>query len=84
NVSGAKLDTQNFQAGRFQVEYRPTEKLTNDLMVDGYHGHQNGTALVPTNFSAIANYLYGYSGQTGIPYFGQNPFTGLMTDPQYL
>lgn len=84
NVSGAKLDTQNFQAGRFQVEYRPTEKLTNDLMVDGYHGHQNGTALVPTNFSAIANYLYGYSGQTGIPYFGQNPFTPLMTDPQYL
>ena len=74
NVSGAKLDNQSFQSGRIQVEYRPTEKLTNSLMLDGYHAHQNGTALIPTNFSAIAEGIY-----NGFV----NPFPALISNADY-
>ncbi|GAF91949.1 unnamed protein product, partial [marine sediment metagenome] len=69
-----KLDSQNYQSGRIQVEYRPTEKLTNSLMLDGYHAHQNGTALIPTNFSAIAKGIY-----NGFV----NPFPALISNADY-
>lgn len=74
NVSGAKLDNQDYQSGRLQVEYRPTDKITNDFMVDGYHAHQNGTALIPTNFSAIADGIY-----NGFV----NPFPALISNADY-
>ncbi len=77
NVSGPGLDTSRYQAVRMQAEYRPTDRLTNDTLVDGYHSRMQGTALIPFNFGATPSAFYnGYGTFNFI-------FPGLLTAAQY-
>ena len=76
NVSGPGMDTSHYWAGRAQLEIRPTSRLTNDTMVDGYDSREQGTALIPINFSGTPYGLY-----TGCPTPTTCPFG--LTQAQY-
>ena len=77
NVSGPGMDTSRYQAARLQVELRPTDRLTNDTMIDGYHSRMQGTALIPFNFGGSPSAFYnGYGTFNFI-------FPGALTAAQY-